>query len=137
MMVNQKLIKQLCRFGLVGGMATIINCTVFVLLADTLKLQPLSANFLAFLSAFLISYFGHSWWTFKHNHHTKEKLAKFLTTSLMGLALNSGFVWVLMHCLYQSAYVAVLPMVFITPLLIFFINKSWVFNEASLKINSI
>lgn len=127
------LVKQLFRFGIIGGLATLVNCVVFVLLVDSLKLQPLAGNFLAFLSAFLISYFGHSWWTFKNKHHNKERLIKFFMTSMIGLAINSGFVWVLMHYLAQSAYIATLPMIFITPLLIFYINKTWVFNEIVLE----
>lgn len=127
------LIKQLLRFGIIGGASTFINCIVFVWLVDYLKLQPLAGNLLAFLAAFLISYFGHSSWTFKHKHHNKEKLLKFFMTSMLGLAINSGFVWVLMHMLSQSAYVAILPMIFITPLLIFYINKTWVFNKAVLE----
>lgn len=124
-----ELTKQLFRFGIIGGLATIINCIIFVLLVDFLKLQPLAGNFLAFSSAFLISYLGHSSWTFKNKQHNKERLIKFLITALIGLAVNSSFVWILMHYFNQSAYIAVLPMVFITPILVFYINKTWVFNK--------
>lgn len=128
-LVANPLIQQLFRFGIVGGLATLLNSVVFVVLVDRLHIQPLLGNLLAFLAAFFVSYFGHSWWTFKDGKHSHEKLAKFLTTSLIGLAINSGFVWVLMHHLHQTAYVAALPMIFLTPLLVFFINKSWVFKE--------
>ena len=128
-LISIQLMRQLFRFGIVGGLATLLNSVVFVILVDRLHIQPLLGNLLAFLSAFFVSYFGHSWWTFKNTKHSHEKLAKFLTTSLIGLAINSGFVWVLMHHLHQTAYVATLPMIFITPLLIFFINKFWVFQE--------
>lgn len=123
-----QLIKQLFRFGVVGGVATLLNSAVFIILVNALKIEPLLGNFLAFLAAFSVSYFGHSWWTFKHTRHSKEKVMKFLLTSLIGLAVNSAFVWILMHKLHQSAYVATLPMIFVTPLFIFFINKSWVFK---------
>lgn len=123
-----QVIKQLSRFGMVGGVATLVNSILFIVLVNTLNIQPLLANLLAFLFAFLISYFGHSWWTFDHREHSKEKLAKFLTTSSLGLLINSCFVWILMHRLHQTAYVATAPMICITPLLIFFINRSWVFK---------
>lgn len=128
-LISIQLITQLFRFGIVGSLATLLNSVVFVTLVNSLKFQPLLGNLLAFLAAFCISYFGHSWWTFKNNRHSNEKLIKFLMTSLVGLGINSVFVCILMHRLHQSAYVATLPMIFVTPLLIFFINRSWVFKR--------
>jgi putative flippase GtrA len=122
------LIRQLFRFGMVGGLATVVNSALFLIFVDIFKVVPLLSNLLAFLCAFLVSYFGHSWWTFGHRKHSSEKLARFLMTSLLGLAINSCFIWILMHQLHQSAYVAIIPMIFMTPLLIFCINKSWVFK---------
>jgi putative flippase GtrA len=128
---KRHLLSQLFRFGLVGGAATLVNSVVFILLVDKLKLAPLLGNFLAFVVAFFVSYFGHSWWTFKHKQHSHEKLMKFLVTSLVSLGLNSLFVWTFMHLLHQSAYIATLPMIFITPLLTFAISKYWVFKHHS------
>lgn len=128
---KKHLFGQLFRFGIVGGLATLVNSAVFVLLVDKLKLAPLLGNFLAFLAASFVSYFGHSWWTFKHTKHSHEKLMKFLLTSLINLGLNSLFVWILMHLLHQSAYIATLPMIFITPLITFAISKYWVFKHSA------
>lgn len=125
------LINQLFRFGVVGGLSTLLNSLTFVVLVDSLKVQPFLGNLLASLLAFWISYFGHSCWTFGNKRHSTEKFLKFLTMALLGLSINTAFVWVLMHCLHQSAYIATLPMIFVTPLLIFFINKYWVFKDVS------
>lgn len=124
-----QIVKQLFRFGIVGGLATILNSLIFVLLVNWLHFRPLIGNFLAFLVAFLVSYFGHFLWTFKNKSHNRKKLVKFLITSLIGLAINSGFVWIFMHHFHQSAYVTTIPMIFITPLFVFCINKFWVFIE--------
>lgn len=126
---KRHLIAQLLRFGMVGGMATLVNSAVFIFLVDKLKLTPLLGNFLAFLVAFFVSYFGHSWWTFKHKRHSHEKFIKFLITSLVSLGLNSLFVWTVMHLLHQSAYIATLPMILITPVVTFAISKYWVFKH--------
>lgn len=124
-----QIIKQVFRFGIVGGLSTLLNSVIFVLLVDSMHFRPLVGNLLAFLVAFWVSYFGHFLWTFENKSHNHQKLAKFLITSFIGLAINSGFVWLLMHHWHQSAYVATIPMIFVTPLMIFFINKLWVFVD--------
>ena len=121
--------RQLFRFGIVGGFSTLVNSVLFLLMVDVLYIQPLLANLFAFFCAFFVSYFGHSYWTFASTPYSKEKLMKFLGCSLIALGLNSFFVWILMHFLHQAAYVTILPMIFVTPLLVFAISKYWVFHE--------
>jgi putative flippase GtrA len=130
-------IRQLLRFGVVGGLSTIVNSVLFVVIVDFLKILPILANLIAFLSAFLVSYFGHSWWTFENIRHSSERFMKFLTMSLVGLGINSSFVWILMHAMHQSVYIATLPMIFVTPALLFFINKFWVFKDTAKPIKLI
>jgi putative flippase GtrA len=126
-----KHIKQLFYFGTVGTLSTLLNSVIFITLVNFFKIPPLLSNLLAFLSAFMVSYFGHSWLTFGKKSHSVVRLVKFLMIALGGLAVNSGFVGLLMHILHQSAYIAILPMIFITPLLMFFINKYWVFKDSN------
>lgn len=123
--------KQVFKFGVVGGVSTLVSSGMFLMLADSFKIAPLLANFLAFLFAFSISYLGHSRWTFENQQHSNEKLIKFLMVSLLGLTINSVLVWLLIHILKQPTYVATFPMIFFTPLVIFCINKFWTFNEAN------
>jgi putative flippase GtrA len=120
--------KQFFRFAIVGAGATLLNSGMFILLVELFRMRPLISNLLAFSMAFFVSYLGHSWWTFKSKQHSQKKLIKFLIVSLFGLLINSGFVWLFMHVYKQSAFIAVLPMIFFTPIIIFVINKFWVFK---------
>ncbi len=129
----RELIKQLFRFGIVGGLATLMNSGIFLLLVKIVHFPPLLGNLLAFLFAFLISYFGHFIWTFENKEHNYQKLIKFFIIALLGLGINTGFIWWIMHVLHQSAFIAILPMLFVTPLIVFFINRTWVFNDPSLR----
>ncbi len=126
-----KHLKQLFKFGIVGGLSTLLNSAAFIFFVDVLSITPLVGNLMAFCLAFWVSYWGQSKWTFEHRNHTKEKLFKFFLVCLLGLGMNTFFVWLLMHVFSKSAYVAILPMIFITPLVVFFINKFWVFNESN------
>lgn len=121
--------KQLLKFGVVGGISTLINSVVFLLLVDFFKVPPLLGNFLAFLCAFSISYLGHAKWTFDRDHNTK-RLTKFLVVALLGLGMNSSFVWLLSYVLHQPPIIVLIPMIFITPMILFFINKLWVFSNS-------
>lgn len=132
--VMQKHLKQLLKFGIVGGLSTLINSFAFIFFVDVFKIAPLISNFLAFFLAFWVSYWGHSTWTFEHHHHNKKKFLKFFLVCMVGLGMNTFFVWLLMHVFHKSAYVAILPMIVITPLIVFFINKFWVFSGASAKV---
>lgn len=128
-----KHIKQLMKFGIVGGVSTLLNSAAFIFFVDILSIAPLMSNFIAFFLAFWVSYLGHSQWTFEHREHNKEKFFKFFLVCLIGLVINTFFVWLLMHVFAKSAYIAILPMIFITPLIVFFINKYWVFHNAELN----
>lgn len=120
--------KQLLKFGIVGGTSTLMNSAVFLVLVDAIKVSPLLGNFIAFLCAFSISYLGHARWTFDHKTHNHARLIKFMVVSLIGLGINSGFVWLLTYILHEPPRMAIIPMVCITPIVIFFINKWWVFR---------
>lgn len=124
-----KFVKQILRFGIIGTLATAINCLLFLWFVNYLKWLPLLSNAAAFLVAFIFSYYGHSWWTFQSKNHSPKKLIKFLCVSILGLAINSAFVFTSMHVFKLSSYVAILPMIFITPLLVFVISKYYVFQN--------
>ena len=55
---------QLLQFVLVGGSAAATHLAVVALLVSQLNMPPLSANVLAFLVAFVVSYNGHALLTF-------------------------------------------------------------------------
>jgi putative flippase GtrA len=124
------MIGQLVRFGLTGGFVTLLSIAVYWVSATFFGVAPLLANLLAYGIAVLIGYILHSRWSFK-GHGRRDNLARttgrFFTVSLVSLALNSLFVWLLTGLLHGPTWWPTVPMLFVTPLVTFSLNRRWVF----------
>lgn len=127
------LLRQIVRFGLVGGLATLVHVGTFLTLADGIGFHPQAANLLAWLAAFVISFLGHFLWTFRENlvgtqRRPADALVRFLVVSLLGLGLNSGIVMVMVGIVGTSNAMAALLMATLVPALLFTINRYWAFS---------
>jgi putative flippase GtrA len=121
---------QLFRFIISGGIVTALGVGVYALVALVLKWHPQLGNLLAYLTAAGTGYVLHSRWSFR-GHGRRDSLARtgsrFLIVSLISLGLNSFWVWVLTEPLALSPAWPILPMLFVTPLVTFTLNRQWVF----------
>ena len=124
------LVGQLVRFGLVGGFVTIIGVIVYWVPATFMGVAPLLSNLLAYAVAVAIGYVLHSRVSFR-GHGSRDNVAKrtgrFFVVSLVSLGLNSLFVGVLTGPLDGPTWWPVIPMVFVTPMVTFYLNRQWVF----------
>ena len=122
---------QVIRFGLVGGFVTVIGMAVYYFPATYMGVAPLLANLLAYAVAMALGYVLHSSVSFK-GHGSRDNPAKrtgrFLVVSLVSLALNSFFVWILTGPLDGPTWWPLLPMLFVTPAATFALNRQWVFG---------
>ena len=124
------LLGQLVRFGLVGGFVTILGVVVYWVPATFFGVAPLVANLLAYAVAMALGYVLHSRVSFK-DHGSRDNVAKrtgrFFIVSLVSLGLNSLFVGILTGPLDGPTWWPVIPMVFVTPMVTFYLNRQWVF----------
>jgi putative flippase GtrA len=122
---------QVIRFGLVGGFVTALGAIVYYVPATYMGVAPLAANFLAYAVAAAVGYFLHSNVSFK-GHGARDRPAtrtgRFILVSLISLGLNSLFVWVLTGPLEGPTWWPLVPMLFVTPLVTFSLNRQWVFG---------
>ncbi len=116
----------IARFGVVGIFATAVHAAVFLGLSETAALNALYANWIGFSVAFAVSLVGHSRWTF-NTELTSGRTIRFLVTAAIGLAANTGFVYLIVDMLdFRPAMV--LPfIVFVTPALVYVVSKFWAF----------
>jgi putative flippase GtrA len=88
--------KKLLRFVISGGSATCVNILLLYVLTEHVHLWYLLSSIVAFLSAFLISFFLQKFWTFedpaKDRMHTQ--FMQFLITMLAGLAFNTFLMYI-------------------------------------------
>lgn len=120
---------QLIRFGLVGGFVTALGAGVYLAAALT-GVAPLLANVLAYVTAMATGYVLHSRVSFK-GHGSRDNPAqrtlRFVIVSLISFAINSAFVWTMTEPLGLPVWTPVIPMLLVTPLVTFTLNRRWVF----------
>jgi putative flippase GtrA len=122
---------QLVRYALTGGLASIVNIGVYHLAAAKFGVDPNLAWLLGFVAAVIVGYVTHSRWSFR-GHGVRDNLARtgtrFVIVSLISLALNSLWVWLLVQFFALPLW-APYPLVLgVTPLIVFTLNRKWVFG---------
>ena len=125
------LLGQLIRFGLTGGLLTVLVAGGYWVGAALLGIEPmlsLTLNFLAFTG---LGYVLHSRWSFK-GHGTRDRAGvrtvRFLIVNSIGFGTNQFFVWLLVKQLGGPTWWPVIPIIFVTPFLTFALNRKWVFG---------
>ena len=121
---------QLVRFGISGAAATALGVGIYAIVALVLKWHPQLGNFLAYAIAVASGYFMHSYWSFKDHGAARTHATKFrfVTVSIISYALNSFWVWLLFTHLALGRGAPIIPMLFVTPLVTFTLNRQWVFR---------
>lgn len=121
------LVKQLVRFGVIGGIATAIQYTILVLLVQLSLTGPILASAIGFLLSALVNYALNYTYTFKSQRSHASSLPIFYGVASVGLALNT----LLMYLLVISVGIHYVLSQVITTVLVtswnFFANRKWTF----------
>lgn len=120
---------QLVRYGISGAIVTSLYTLVFVGV-DSFTHAPLQlCNLAGFAAAVLLGYLLHSRVTFRnHGLRGRGSQLRFLVASVPSLVLNAGWAWLLGTHFHLPHWTVQLPIWFVTPLLVFAIQRWWVFR---------
>lgn len=122
------MLRSLFKFGLVGGLATLVHIVVGILLIR-FGLDPFLANFLAYLTALGVSFWGHHSFTFNnHNLPLGTTAPRFLSTSFLGFLLNETVLAVVLGFTMIPATTALALATLLVAAFTFLVSKLWVFN---------
>ncbi|MGD1876747.1 MAG: GtrA family protein [Kiloniellaceae bacterium] len=129
---------QYVKFGAVGLAASLVHVTAFAGLMESEAVRAWQANVLAFSLAVVLSYVGHSRFTFRQAAGVetagrppgeRRAFARFIVAAATGLALNSAVAFLIVDY-FGYAYVwAIAAMLLVVPLVVFLIAKLWVFGD--------
>ena len=127
---RRRLLGQLIRFIISGALVTALGVGVYALVALVLRWHPQLGNFLAYVVAVATGYVMHSKWSFRghgtdRTHGTK---VRFAIVSIISYVLNTFWVWLLFTQLELGRAAPILPMLFVTPIVTFALNRQWVFR---------
>lgn len=123
---------QLISFAVVGVGATLTHALVFHILFAWVGVAHLLANIGGFLVAFSVSYLGQFKWTFKTEAAAvscqKRAFVRFFKTAILGLLLNLLWAFITIDWLGLHHYFYLALLTLVTPVVIFTLNKFWVFK---------
>lgn len=128
---HRELVGQIVRFGLTGGLLTLLVAGGYWAVATFGGLDPMLSLTLAFCLATGLGYVLHSRWSFRGHEATGSaaaRTARFFTVNLLGFLSNQFFVWLLVRQMGGPTWWPVLPIIFVTPVLTFALNRQWVFR---------
>jgi putative flippase GtrA len=128
---HRDLLAQLVRYGLTGGLASIVNIGVYWGLRDAAHIDARIAWTIGFLCAVVVGYVVHSRWSFK-GHGRRDNIVRtggrFFLVSLVSYALNLFWVWLLVTHFGGATWWPIPLVLGVTPLLVFSLNRAWVFD---------
>lgn len=130
-MAASGLLAQLVRFVIAGGLATVVYTLVYSPLAAFKITSEQVANVCGYVLAMATGYFMHSKWSFRgHDAQASQTTWRFFLVSLVSYGMNSVFIWVFTDdaMLAGPWWWPLLPILFVTPLVTFALNRFWVFG---------
>ena len=92
--LDKKLLEQIIKFIIVGGIATIIDFIVFFLLHELLKVTTILSNILSFSVSVIYNYIASTKWVFNVKKELKNQFVIFLILSIVGLLINTIIVYI-------------------------------------------
>ena len=93
---DNKLLIQILKFIVVGGIATIIDFAVLYLLKEFIGLNEILANTISFTVSVIYNYIASIKWVFDVDKDTNEKqqFIIFIVFSIIGLGINNLILWI-------------------------------------------
>ncbi len=128
-MVNQTLFFKFIKFGFVGFSGLFVDFGTTYIAKEKLKIPKYVANAIGFLFAATTNYILNRVWTFESkNPEVMLEFSEFFIVSLIGLALNTLLLWILVSKFKVNFYIAKVFAIALVTIWNFFANVLITFN---------
>ena len=130
-MRSSGLLGQLVRFGIAGGLSSIVYSLVYLPLTAFVFPQRLAVAAVpfAFAVAVTFGYVAHSRWSFQGaEDRGATQRVKFVIVQAAGLTLNAVITWIGTALLHLHPWVPLVPAIFVAAIVSFVLNRFWVFH---------
>lgn len=130
-MSNGEVLGQIARYALSGLVLAGAYAALYWTAAVPLGVPAMLANTIAFALNLGLGWWLHSRWSFRgygSSHRHQVAYARFLGVNLLGYALNSFWVWLIVVWLGGTVVLSILPIVLITPAVNFGLTRLLIFN---------
>jgi len=96
---NNNLLVQFLRYAIVGGIASILDVSLFLLSVNYLQIRHIPANTISFVSGLLVNYFLSRDWVFnQQKHNFKKDFISFSFIGIIGLLISNLMLYFLIDC---------------------------------------
>jgi len=104
---SEELLWKFLKFGVVGASGVFVDFGFTALSKEVLKIQKYVANGIGFTIAASTNYILNRWWTFhSQNPEVVVEYLHFIGISLVGLAINTAILWVLVSKFKKNFYLS-------------------------------
>lgn len=100
---------QLVNFGLVGGLAFVVDVSVYnVMRLTLLDDKPIGAKIVSVAAATTVAWLGNRLWTFRRerSHGAAREAGLFVVMNVIGLCISAGCLWVSHYALGHTSALA-------------------------------
>jgi putative flippase GtrA len=128
---SNTVIGQIARYAITGGGITLLGAGLYGGLVALTTIHEQLAVIAAYAVCVALGYVLHSRWSFRGHgsrDNTAKTTARFFVVSLVSYGLNAFFTWLLVRGFDLERWTPVLPILFVTPLATFALNRRWVFS---------
>ncbi|GHD10628.1 GtrA family protein [Tianweitania populi] len=129
---SNTLSREVLAFASVGGAATIVHYMAALIAAQWLPVT--FANPIGFVTAVLVSYFGHVQFTFQlkgEERRHRHRLPRFLVTAVCGFVAGQTVLLTLTSFTNAPDWLALGIAVVSVPVITFALSKLWVFRKVA------
>jgi putative flippase GtrA len=125
---NRELAGQMLRYGVIGVGLAALYAAIYWAGATLLAMPAQLANGAGFVAALVAGYLLHSQWSFRgHGRRSGWSWSRFLVVNFAGYLLNCLWVWLIVDELARPVALSIVPIVTLTPLFTFLLNRRWTF----------
>ena len=86
--LSKNIVRQILKFGVVGGGAFLIDYSLLFILTDIFHIYYLTSSVISFIVSFIFNYILSITWVFEAKKQDVKQVVLFLILSLIGLGLN-------------------------------------------------
>ena len=116
------------RYGIAGVAATVLYLAGVAALVEVGGLPPVTAAAAATVLVIVFSYIVNRVWIFPTNRSHASAFSRFIVASGLGMALNTGLMYLAVHVLVWHYWVGLVLATAVVPPTNFLVNQFWSFR---------